>query len=98
MFDKVALAQQKAEEIKTRLNAISVEGIAANGKVIVIANGNRKITDIQIQPELLQVDCKEELQDLLLIAIENAIEQAENISNAEMQSLMSMMLPGMGKS
>lgn len=98
MFDKLALAQQKAEEVKSRLNAISVEGIAANGKVKVTANGNKKITDIHIQDELMQIDRKEELQDLLIIAIEHAFEQAENVSNAEMQSLMSMMLPGFGKS
>ena len=39
---------------------------------------------------------KEELQDTLLLAIENAMEQAENISNSEMKSLLGNMMPGLG--
>ena len=96
MFGKLAEAQKKAEEVKSRLAAITVEGEAANGKVKVIVDGNRKIKDIQIADELMQTDRKEELQDLLLLAVENAMNQAENISQSEMQSLMSSMMPGLG--
>ena len=92
MFGKLAEAQQKAEEIKQKLEAISVEGEA--GKVKVIATGNKKITDIFISDELMVVDKKKELQDLLLIAIENAMNAAENVSQSEMQALMHTMMPG----
>jgi nucleoid-associated protein EbfC len=94
MFGKLAEAQQKAEEVKRKLDAISVEGEVGNGRVKVIANGNKKISDIFISDELMSLDKKEELQDLLLIAIENAMNAAENVSASEMQALMSTMMPG----
>ena len=94
MFGKLAEAQQKAEEVKRKLDAISVEGEVGNGRVKLIANGNKKISDIFISDELMSLDKKEELQDLLLIAIENAMNAAENVSASEMQALMSTMMPG----
>ena len=92
MFGKLAEAQQKAEEVKQKLEAISVEGTAGNLKVI--ATGNKRIIDIVIADELMALDRKEELQELLLIAIENAMNAAENVSQSEMQALMSTMMPG----
>jgi DNA-binding protein YbaB len=44
----------------------------------------------------MHADCKKELEDLLQIAMDDAIEQAEKLSAAEMKSLMSSMLPGIG--
>jgi DNA-binding YbaB/EbfC family protein len=93
MFGKIAEAQKKAEEIKQKLDTISVEGEAA-GKVFVTANGNKQITDIRIADELLDVNRKEELHDLILLAIDNAMSKADNVSKSEMQALMNSMLPG----
>ena len=94
MFEKLAEARQRAEEIKQKLDAITVEGEAGNGKVKAIATGNKKIMDIFIADELMTAERKEELQDLILIAVENAMNAAENVSQSEMQALMSTMMPG----
>lgn len=96
MFGKLAEAQKKAEEIKQRLGAISVTGVAASGKVEVMVDGNKKVKNITIHPDLMHADRKEELEDLLQIAMDDALEQAEKISAAEMKSLMSSMMPGIG--
>lgn len=84
--------KKQAEDIKARLNTISVEGEAASGKILVYANGNRKITDIKIDQSWMQNAEKEELEELLLTAINRALEKAEAISEGEMRSLM----PGLG--
>lgn len=94
MFGKLAEAQQKAEEVKKRLELITVEGEADGGRVKVVSTGNRHIKSIRIDDSLLLPDRKEDLEELLLVAIERAMQQAENVSAAEMQSLMSSMLPG----
>ncbi len=88
MFGKLGEAQKKAAEIKQRLEAITVEGEAGNGLIKVIATGNRNIKDIQIADELLNTERKEELQDLILIACEKALQNAENVSQSEMMNLM----------
>jgi hypothetical protein len=94
MFGKLAEAKQKAEEIKQRLETITVMGEAERGKVRVIANGNRKVQDISIDDSLL--NDKEQLQDILTVAINRAMENADKVSEAEMQALSSELLPGLG--
>ncbi|MCE2787749.1 MAG: YbaB/EbfC family nucleoid-associated protein [Bacteroidota bacterium] len=88
MLDKFMDAQRKADEVKQRLETIMVEGEASNGLVKVTANGNRIIKDIVIADALMTPERKEELQDLILIACEKALQQAENVSQAEMMKLM----------
>lgn len=46
MFDKLLQVQQKAEEVKKRLENISLTGEAEGGKIKVTANGNKLITAI----------------------------------------------------
>ncbi|MFZ4797458.1 MAG: YbaB/EbfC family nucleoid-associated protein [Bacteroidia bacterium] len=94
MFGKLGEAKQKAEEMKLKLEAISVEGNAQGVKVI--ANANKKITAISIDSTLLNPENKEQIEDLLLVAIDNAMDQAENISAAEMRAMMGGMMPGLG--
>ena len=80
--------------MKLKLEAITVEGNAQG--VRVIANANKKIITINIAPELLNPANKEQLEDLLMLAIEHAMNQAENISAAEMRAMMGGMIPGLG--
>jgi DNA-binding YbaB/EbfC family protein len=94
MFGKLNEARQKADEIKKKLDAITVEGNSGGGRVKVVATGNRKITAIYLADELMSPERKEELQDLILAAVEEAMNAAENISQSEMNALMNTMLPG----
>jgi len=96
MFDKILEAQQKAGEVKKRLDAITVTGTAEGGKVKVNANGNKKILSINIDEELVQEADKEQLEDLVLIAVNKALEQAENVSQSEMAAMTQQMFGGMG--
>lgn len=93
-MDKLQNMQQQMNEIKTRLDQVTVKGEAANGKVIVIATGNRKIKDIQLDPSLMQQD-PEELADYVLIATNKAIDNAEAVYETEMQGAAGGMMPGL---
>ena len=86
---KLQEMKQKTEEAKTRLGSITVKGEA--GGVQVIANGNREIKDVII-PE--GIDDREELQDLLVLATNKALEAAKNVEESEMRGSMSDLLPG----
>ena len=96
MFDKLFAAQQKAEEIKKRLDTISVSGEAEGGKIRVSATANKLIETIHIDSELIQPENKEELEELIVVAINKALEQAEKISQAEMQAATRDMLGALG--
>lgn len=96
MFDKLFQAQQKAEEIKKRLDSISVSGEAEGGLIRVVATANKEIKEVIIDPVFLSNAEKEELEELLVVALNKAIAQAENISQAEMQAASKDMLGGLG--
>lgn len=96
MFDKLFQAQQKAEEIKARLNNISVFGEAEGGKVRVISTANKEIKEVFISEELFAEGDKEQIEELLLVALNKALVQAENVSQTEMQAATQDMLGGIG--
>ena len=86
---KLQEMKQKTEEAKTRLGNITVKGEA--GGVEVIANGNREIKDVMIPESMTD---REELQDMLVLAINKALETAKNCEETEMRGSMSDLLPG----
>lgn len=96
MFDKLMAAQQKADEIKKRLDTISVYGEAEGGKIRITATANKTVTAIDIEEEFHKTTDKEALEELLLTAINKALEQAEQVSAAEMQNMTKDMLGGLG--
>ena len=96
MFDKLMEAQQKAGEVKSRLDAVSVSGTAEGGKITVIANGNKVVQAINIDADFLKDADKEELEELLLVAINKALEQADNVSQSEMAAMTQQMFGGLG--
>jgi DNA-binding YbaB/EbfC family protein len=96
MFDKLMQAQQKAGEVKKRLDGITVTGTAEGGKITVTASGNKVIRSIAIDEDFFREADKEQLEELLVIAVNKAIEQAENLSQSEMAAVTKEMLGGLG--
>jgi len=96
MFDKIMEAQQKAGEVKKRLDGISVSGNAEGGKITVVANANKVVQSVHIDPDFFKDADKEELEELLLVAINKALEQADNVSQSEMAAMTQQMFGGLG--
>jgi len=96
MFDKLMEAQQKAGEAKKRLDAITVSGSVEGGKIAVTANANKVVQSITIDLEFFRDIDKEELEELLVTAINKAMEQADNVSQSEMAAITQSMLGGLG--
>ena len=96
MFDKLFEAQQKAGEVKKRLDDISVSGMAEGGKITVTANANKAVQSVIIDEAFFKQADREELEELLVVAINKALEQAENVSQSEMAAMTRDMFGGMG--
>jgi len=96
---KIQEAQAKAEEVKQRLSMIEVKGTAGEGRVEVIMTGNRELKDIRLGVDPKELE-KEELEDLLSMAVRDAINQANSVNEAEMGALARDAMPnipGLGK-
>lgn len=96
MFDKLSQAQQKIEEIKTRLDSIQVTGEACGGMIKITATANKDFKDLSIHPDFLANAGKEELEEVLIVAINKTLEQADRVSQAEMESATKGMFGGLG--
>ena len=96
MFDKIMAAQKQAEEIKKRLDTVSVFGEVEGGTIKVTATANKAITAIEIKEDFFAGADKEELEELLLTAIYKALAQADQVSATEMQAATQSMLGGLG--
>ena len=96
MFDKLMRAQQKASEMKKRLDAITVSGSAEGGKITVNANANKVIQSLTIDDAFFKATDREQLEELLITAINKAMEQANNASQSEMAAMTKDMLGSLG--
>lgn len=96
MFDKLMAAQGMAAEIKKRLDTISVFGEVEGGAIRVTATGNKTITSIEIDETFYKEADREELEELLLTAVNKALSNADQVSATEMQAATKDMLGGLG--
>ena len=88
---KLKEAQQKMEEVKSKLDQITVIGEAQGVKVSL--NGNKVVTNIDIPQMILDDRDKEQIEDLLILALNKGLENAENVAQSEGASAMKGMLP-----
>ncbi len=93
MFNKLREAQKLMDESKARLENIYVEADAENGKVIVTANGNKKIKQISINEVLIKEGDKEKIEELVVLAVNKAIEKADKIFESEMKGMTKGIFP-----
>lgn len=99
MFDfmgKMQEAQKQMEEAKKQLSDKFVDAEVEGGLVKVTADCNQKITNLEISEELLKSEDKSEIEDLVLVAINKALEKAKATSEAEMAKVAQNMMPNMG--
>lgn len=94
MMGRLQEMQQRMEESKKKLDAMTVTADAGGGAVKVTMTGNRQVKSISINDELHKGD-KEELEELLAVAMNRALAEAEKLHESEMRSSASGMLPGL---
>ena len=92
--DLLGNMQQKQEEMRQKLAEKTVQGEAGNGAIVVTANGIGELTNISIDRSKLDWEDHEEVEDLLMIAANRALEAAKTHEESAAQGLLSDMLPG----
>lgn len=70
-----------------------VEGIAAEGMVRAVVTGQGELVEISISPDTVDPNDVEMLEDLILVAVRNAVKESKRLSSEKMESLG---LPGLG--
>jgi len=82
--------QEDMEVSEKELEKEIVEGSAGGGMVKVTASGKKKILSLKINPEVIDPDDDdlEDLEDLIIAAVNQAIDNADKLSKDEMSKVM----------
>ena len=85
------------EQVQAQLAAKTVEATSGGGAVKVVAKCDGTIAAVKIDPQALNPADAQLLEDMILLATNQALGQAKEISNAEMGKVTSgLNLPGFG--
>jgi len=95
LYKKAQQMQKQMADIQEELNNMEVEGSAGGNSVKVIVNGQKNILSIKISDDLLKED-KDMLEDMILVATNQALEKVDLISKEKMGPLTGgMKIPGL---
>ena len=93
MFGKMRDMQSKLKEVQDNLDKITAEGESGGGMVKAIVNGRKKVLSIIIEDSLLTPQDKEMVQDLVVAAVNIALQNVEAKSNDEIKKTTEGMMP-----
>lgn len=91
MMGKLQEAQQKMEETKSKLDTITVIGEAQGVKVTI--NGNKVVTNVDIPQMIIDDGDKEQIEELLLLALNRGLDSADKVAQAEGANAMKGVMP-----
>jgi DNA-binding YbaB/EbfC family protein len=86
----MAQVQEMQEQMAAQQEALEHETVsvtAGGGAITVVITGHQRIQSIEIQPELVDPEEVEMLQDLLVAAVNAAIEQSQAMAAQKMEGL-----------
>ncbi len=88
--------QKKMEDVQRDLKERVVDASSGGGMVTVHANGKQEILSIKIDPEVIDPEDPQMLEDLVLAAVSQAMKKASEIHQEEMGKITGgMNIPGL---
>ena len=97
MMKKVQKMQEDMAKMQEELKLRTVETTAGGGAIKVVANGDKQLVSLVIDPGAVDPEDVEMLQDMILAAANEALRKADDMTQKEMGKLTSGMglPPGM---
>ncbi len=88
--------QDRMAQVQGDLKTQEVEGTSGGGMVVARANGNQELIDLTINKDVVDPDDVEMLQDLVVAAVNNAMDQARDLNQNEMSKVTGgIKIPGL---
>lgn len=88
MLKQVQKMQQQMLKTQEEIAQKTVEGSAGGGAVKVVVTGDKHVKSITLSRDIVDPDDIETLQDVILLAINDGMKKAEEMSEAEMKRVM----------
>lgn len=88
--------QARMAKIQEELAEQTIQGTAGGGMVTIEVTGLQEVRGVTIKPEAIDPEDVETLEDLLVVAINDAMEKSKELASTKFGALTGgMKLPGM---
>lgn len=96
MMKQMQKIQKQMENLQEDLKNKEVEATSGGGAVKATVNGNKELISIKLDPEVVDPDDVEMLEDLIVAAINEAMRTADEKVNSEMSKITGgLNIPGL---
>ena len=92
LYKQAQQMQKNINKAQEELKALEVEGSSGGNAVKVIVNGKKDVKSIKIEPDILSEDV-DMVEDMILGAIKNAMDNADEVAEKKMKSITGGMMP-----
>jgi len=88
--------QRELDKVREELASRQIEGTAGGRAVVVTLTGSREVVSVEISEELARDGQRDTIQEMVLVALRDALGQVESISSEEMGKVTGgLNLPGL---
>ena len=95
MLRQVQQMQAKIAKAQEELEKVTVEASAGGGAVTVIVSGQQKLCSVKINPEVVEPEDVEMLEDLVLAAVNEGLDKAKEIAAQSLGKVTGINIPGL---
>jgi DNA-binding YbaB/EbfC family protein len=93
MLSKLQQLQEQMAKVQEDLSAKSVSAESGGGMVKVTVNGKQQVIKVEIEKEVIDPNEREMLEDLIVAAVNRAIERSKELADTTMNDAAKSFLP-----
>lgn len=93
MLKQVQKLQEELQKAQQQLGSKTVTEEAGGGMIKATASGNKELISVEIDPQVIDKNEKEILEDLVVAAVNKALASAAKLAEEEMGKVTKGMLP-----
>jgi DNA-binding YbaB/EbfC family protein len=87
MLKQIQKVQNEMMKMQEEVRGRTVEATSGGGAVRVVVSGAKELLELHLDPQLLQEDDLEMLQDLIISAVNEGLRKADEMVNTELQKI-----------
>jgi DNA-binding YbaB/EbfC family protein len=96
LLKQAQLMQRELDKVREELASRKIEGSAGGRAVVITMTGSREVVSVEVSTELAKDGNRETVQEMVLVALRDALGQVESISSEEMGKVTGgLNLPGL---